>query len=114
MRCGKTEKKEKAYHRDSRGAAEFTEKRKARVPTLKTPSGRRAFPAKRRGTVTQRSQRTEHRGHREEGKKQIPPLRGPTRHKSARKNTSGPALRDRDDNVGRDYLATGLSGDEII
>jgi hypothetical protein len=71
-----------------------------------------------RGTVTQRSQRTEHRetekkerkithpsklgarrrrGHRvhgEEKKKQIPPLRGPTRQKTARKKKSGRFGRD--------------------
>jgi len=38
--------------------------------------------------------------HREERKKQIPPLRGPTRHKTARKKKSG--CSGRDDNVGKE------------
>src|SRR5208283_3540285 len=70
-------------------STEFAEKRRAR------------------GTVTQRSQRKEHRGHREDKcGRGIPPLRGPTGQKPARKKKSGPALRDRDDKTGKDKPKT--------
>jgi len=50
-----------------------------------------------RGTVTQRSQREEHRGHREElsreRRQRDSSLRDPTRHKAARKRKSGRSAR---------------------
>jgi hypothetical protein len=71
--CGWWEEEKEKTHTEGTEIAEFREKRKARVRALKTPFWRMAFPAKRRGTITprpgrgrRRSQREEHRVHREE------------------------------------------------